>query len=51
MEIKVTKKMGRPPVNTRAMSSAERQQRYRDRIKREAHELALLIRKNNETLL
>ncbi len=36
----VTKnKVGRPPVGTRAMTSAERQSRYRERIRREAHEM------------
>ena len=33
------KKLGRPPINKRAMTPAERQQRYRDRIKQEAHEM------------
>ena len=32
-------RMGRPPVNKRAMTPSERQQRYRDRIKREAMQL------------
>lgn len=32
-------KMGRPTVYKQAMTQAERQQRYRDRIKREADEL------------
>jgi len=43
MEIKA-KKLGRPPINKRAMTSAERQQRYRDRIKREAHEMLKRIK-------
>ena len=36
MEIKLKKKMGRPSIGKRAMTSSERQQRYRDRIQREA---------------
>lgn len=36
---KQPKKMGRPPINKVAMSSAERQKRYRERIKTEAHEM------------
>ena len=43
MEIKQAKKMGRPSIGKRAMTPAERQQRYRDRIKREAHELVKLF--------
>ena len=42
-EIKLKKKMGRPTVYKQAMTPAERQQRYRDRIKREADELLKLI--------
>ena len=37
---KTVRKMGRPAIGLRAMTPSERQQRYRDRIKREA--LALL---------
>lgn len=47
MEIKVKKKMGRPTIGLRAMTSAERQQRYRDRILREAQALLVLV--NSET--
>ena len=45
MEIKQTKvtKMGRPAIGLQAMTSAQRQQRYRDRIKREALELVKLF--------
>jgi hypothetical protein len=52
MEIKEKRvtKMGRPSIGKRAMTSAERQQRYRDRIQREAHELVRML-KQNETLL
>lgn len=39
MESKAKKKIGRPTVYKVAMSNAERQQRYRDRVKREAHEM------------
>jgi len=44
MEIKQKKKtkMGRPSIGKRAMTSAQRQQRYRDRIKREAQQLVQL---------
>jgi hypothetical protein len=37
-QIKVTK-MGRPAIGLRAMTPAQRQQRYRDRIQREAEQL------------
>jgi hypothetical protein len=46
MKIKQEKKatkMGRPAIGKRAMTNSERQQRYRDRIKREAHELVKLF--------
>lgn len=33
---KTVTKMGRPTIGLRAMTPSERQQRYRDRIKREA---------------
>jgi hypothetical protein len=47
MKIKQKKvtKMGRPAIGLRAMTSAERQQRYRDRIQREAVELLKLTTK------
>jgi hypothetical protein len=46
MEIK-HKKMGRPrkPI---VLSNAERQQRWRDRVKRDAHKLLLTIKESNE---
>ena len=36
---KTVTKMGRPAIGKRAMTASERQQRYRDRIKREAQAL------------
>jgi len=36
---KTVAKMGRPTIGKRAMTASERQQRYRDRIKREAQAL------------
>ena len=36
---KTVTKMGRPSIGKRAMTPSERQQRYRDRIKREAQAL------------
>jgi hypothetical protein len=49
MEIKEKRvtKMGRPSIGKRAMTSAERQQRYRDRIKREAHELVRMMKQSD----
>jgi hypothetical protein len=36
------KKMGRPRVYKHVMSTAERQQRWRDKVKADAHELLKL---------
>jgi hypothetical protein len=41
---KTVAKMGRPTIGKRAMTPSERQQRYRDRIKREAHEMLKSIK-------
>lgn len=38
-KLKTVAKMGRPSIGLRAMTPSERQQRYRDRIKREAMQL------------
>lgn len=38
-ENKQPKKMGRPTVGTVAMTNAQRQQRWRDRVKADAHKL------------
>ena len=43
-EIKVKKKMGRPSIGPQAMTPGQRQQRYRDRIKREADNLLKSIK-------
>jgi len=47
MEIKKPKKkMGRPTVYSKAMTNAERQKRWRERVKREAHELVLRLKES-----
>jgi hypothetical protein len=46
MEIK-QKKMGRPR-KAHVLSNAERQQRWRDKVKRDAHKLLLTIKESNE---
>lgn len=38
-ETKQPKKIGRPPVGKRAMTNAERQQRWRDRVKADSARL------------
>lgn len=45
------KKIGRPRVFRLAMTTSERQQRYRAKVQKQAQELLALINKNNETLL
>jgi hypothetical protein len=39
MTTTIQPRMGRPSIGKRAMTPSERQQRYRDRIKREAMQL------------
>ena len=34
-----SKKIGRPTIGPRAMTNAERQQRWRDRVRADAHKL------------
>lgn len=43
MEIKTPKKMGRPR-KPNALSNAERQQRWRDKVKADAHKLLAQLR-------
>ena len=39
-------KRGRPTIGSRAMTNSERQQRYRQRVCQEAHELLRQLRTN-----
>lgn len=44
MKIKQAKKMGRPRVYKHVMSTAERQQRWRDKVKADAQALLKLVK-------
>jgi hypothetical protein len=48
-ETKTPKKTGRPTVYKQAMTTAERQQRWRDKVKADAHALLALIKESNES--
>jgi len=42
-KIKQQKKMGHPTVGSRAMTNAERQQRWRDKVKADAQKLLQVL--------
>lgn len=48
-ETKTPKKIGRPRIYKEPMTTAERQQRWRDRVRSDALELLALLKLNSST--
>lgn len=48
IELKQPKKIGRPRVHKHVMSNAERQQRWRDKVKQDAISLLNHLKESNE---